>query len=327
LELFLFYLQRLQHWEVIVVGAGPCGLSCAASFTSVGLSTLVLEKGCLVDSIYRFPDGMRFFSGPEGLQIGKRSLSCAGEHPTRAEALAYYRQIIFDLRLKVRISTPVVRIDGTDEDFRVHTPSGELSAEKVVIATGYYGWPNLLHIPGESLAKVMHYFKDEHPYAGTRVMVIGGRNSAGNAALALADVGAEVTLVHRGDRFSMKPWILDAVDEAISAGRIRAYRNTRALKIHAASVSLATPLGDVVVGNDFVFAMTGYHANHDFLRANHIPLKPDAETLETGRRGIYLAGAMLSGADGCEVNIENGRAHGERILRSLCSASRLISCR
>jgi len=117
----------LQHWEVIVVGAGPCGLSCAASFTSVGLSTLVLEKGCLVDSIYRFPDGMRFFSGPEGLQIGKRSLSCAGEHPTRAEALAYYRQIIFDLRLKVRISTPVVRIDGTDEDFRVHTPSGELT--------------------------------------------------------------------------------------------------------------------------------------------------------------------------------------------------------
>ena len=304
-----------------MVGAGPCGLACAASFTNAGLSSLVLEKGCLVDSIYRFPDRMRFFSGPSALQIGNRPFHCEGRHPTRSEALAYYRQVIGQLGLNVQQSAPVVHISGWDGDFRVRTTSGEHRARKVVMATGYYGWPNLLRIPGESLPKVMHYFRDEHPYAGSRVMVIGGRNSAGNVALALSEAGAEVTLVHRRDHYSMKPWVLEELERAISAGSVRAFRSTRALEIHPRSVALCTPDGCMEVENDFVFAMTGYHPDHDFMKANRIPLNADPDSLESGRPGIYLAGAILSGALGCEVNIENGRAHGERILRHLGSVS------
>lgn len=290
-------------------------MACAASFTSAGLSTLVVEKGCLVDSIYRFPDRMRFFSGPTGLQIGNLPFHCAGRHPTRSEALAYYRRAIRHLGLHVRQSEAVVRIDGRDGDFRVRTTSDEHRTRKVVIATGYYGWPNFLQIPGANLPKVLHYFRDEHPYAGSRVMVIGGRNSAGNVALALAEAGAEVTLVHRRDGFSMKPWVLEELEHAISDGRIRALRNTRATEIHPRSVSLCTPDGRMEMENDFVFAMTGYHPDHNFLNANRIPLKLEGDSLESRRRGVYLAGAMLSGIEGCEINIENGRAHGERILR------------
>jgi thioredoxin reductase (NADPH) len=314
-------LVAMKTWDSIIVGAGPCGLSCAASLTGAGLSALVLEQGCLVDSIYRFPDGMRFFSGPEGLEVENLPLRCSGQHPTRSEALVYYGLVARHFELDVRTSKAVVRIDGTDGNFHVRTPSELYRAQKVVIATGYYGWPNLLNIPGGSLPKVMHYFKDAHPYAGLRVMVIGGRNSAGNVALALVDAGAEVTLVHRKDRFSMKPWILDAVEQASSDGGIHVYRNTQALEIGPHSVLLCTPGRTVEVENDFVFAMTGYHRDHAFLNTNRIPMAPDPNTLESGRRGIYLAGALLSGLEGCEVNIENGRAHGARILQDLSVTS------
>jgi thioredoxin reductase (NADPH) len=223
--------------------------------------------------------------------------------------------VIAQLGLKVRQGAPVVRVNGRDGDFRVLTRSDEYRARKVVVATGYYGWPKLLQIPGEGLPKVMHYFRDGHPYAGARVMVIGGRNSAGNVALALAEAGSEVTLVHRRDRFAMKPWVLEELEEALADGRIRALRSSRALQIQPHSVSLCTPQGRMEVENDFVFAMTGYRPDHDFLNANRIPLKPEGQTLESRRPGIYLAGAMLSGVHGCEINIENGRAHGERILQ------------
>jgi thioredoxin reductase (NADPH) len=260
---------------------------------------------------------MRFFSGPAGLEIGNLPLRCAGRHPTRSEALAYYRQAIRHLGLNVRQSSPVLRIDGRDGDFIVRTASDEYCARKVVVATGYYGWPNRLNIPGEELPKVMHYFRDEHPYAESRVMVIGGRNSAGNVALALAEAGAEVTLVHRRDRFSMKPWVLEELGESVSDGRIRVRLNTRAMEIYPDSVSLCTPDGRTEEGNDFVFAMTGYHPDHDFLSTNRIPLKLEGDTLESRRRGVYLAGAVVTGVQGCEINIENGRGHGEQILRDM----------
>jgi thioredoxin reductase (NADPH) len=293
----------LPFWDVIVVGAGPCGLSCAATFQAAGLETLVVEKGCLADSIYRFPDGMRFFSGPAGLEIGSLPMQCAGKHPTRSEALIYYRQVTRQFRLQIQPFTPVARIGGTDGDFRVQ----EHRARKVVVATGYFGWPNRLQIPGEELPKVTHYFRDEHPYADARVLVIGGGNSAGNTALALAGAGADVTLAHRGDRFSMKPWLREAVEDAIAGGSIRGWKNSRALQIEPHSVALETPQGLIKIDNDFVFAMTGYHPDFKFLRANGIP----------GRAGIYLAGAVC----GQDVNIENGRSHADQILSDLMVTS------
>jgi thioredoxin reductase (NADPH) len=286
----------LTSQDVIIIGAGPCGLSCAASFAAAGFSATILEKGCLVNSIYRFPDEMRFFSSPEGLQIGKLPMSCASGRPTRAEALRYYSEVVREFRLNIRPFTPVERIDGHDGNFRVN----EYRAGKVVIATGYYEWPNLL-------PKVMHYFRDAFPYIGTRVMVIGGGNSAGNVAMALTEAGAEVTLVHRRETFAMKPWLQEAVGRAIADGRIRSFPCSQALQIHSHFVTINSPHGHVEIANDFVFAMTGYHPDVTFLRANRVP----------GRAGIYLAGAVC----GQGVNIENGRSHAERILQELGATS------
>ena len=327
----------MQRYDVVVVGAGPTGLACGIELQQRGVSTVLLEKGCVVNSIYNYPTYMMFFTTPELLEIGNLPMTSLNEKPGRTEALKYYRRVADHYELNIHQYERVMSIQGDDGDFEVRTSKGEYHARKIVLATGYYDLPNMLNVPGEELDKVVHYYKEPHPYYNHDVIVVGAKNSAAIAALELFWTGARVTMVHRGSWVSdrIKYWIKPNIENRIKNGEILAYFNSRVVEIHPKTVVVETPEGPVTLKNDFVFALTGYHPDLEFLGALGIRLEPVTErprtnpdTLESDRPGIFLAGVIVAGMHTNEIFIENGRFHGKKIAEAIAgslSSSQLIS--
>jgi thioredoxin reductase (NADPH) len=324
--------SRPQNWaDVLVIGAGPTGLACAIEAQRIGLRALVLDKGCLVNSLFHYPANMTFFTTPELLEIGEIPFASANMKPTRQEALEYYRKVTEKFDLKVLQYHWVKTVTGEDNRFRVTATDRtggihDFEARKIVVATGYYDLPNMMSIPGEDLAKVSHYYHEPHPYYDSDVLVIGGKNSAAIAALELWRHGARVTLAYRGAAMhpNVKYWIKPDIENRIKNREIMAYFKSCVTEIGIDYVTLQTPQGAVRLENDFVFALTGYHPDYDFLQSLGIELSKeqcrpvcDPETLESNVPGIYVAGVIVAGAMTSEIFIENGRFHGKLIAADL----------
>jgi thioredoxin reductase (NADPH) len=314
-------------FDVLVVGAGPTGLACAIEAQRAGMSAVLVEKGCLVNSLFHYPSNLVFFTTPELLEIGDMPFTSPNQKPTRPEALEYYRKVADHYKLDIRQYERVEQVEGGDGDFTVHVVdrldgARQYHSRKLVLATGYYDLPNVMHIPGEDLPKVTHYYQEPHPYYDTDVLVIGGKNSAAIAALDLYRHGARVTLVHRGSGMSpsVKYWIKPDIENRIKAGEVTGYFQSRVREILQDEVIVDTPEGEVRIKNDFVFALTGYHPDFGFLQKLGIRLterdcRPvcNPETLESNVPGIYLAGVIVAGSATSEIFIENGRFHGRQI--------------
>jgi bacillithiol disulfide reductase len=317
--------------DVIVIGAGPTGLACAIEAQRAGFKVITLDKGCLVNSIFNYPANMIFFTTPELLEIGDIPFSSANPKPNRLEALEYYRKVAEHYKVDVRQYQRVEMVSGHDNEFHITTCDRlggvyDYVSRKVIVATGYYDRANLLRIIGEDLPKVFHYYREPHPYFDNDVLIIGGKNSAAISALDLWRHGARVTLVHRGPKMHahVKYWILPDIENRIKNGEIAAYFNTSVQEISAEHVTLLTPEGEMKLKNDFVFALTGYHPDYDFLRAMGIELSSDQcrpvcdpVTLESNVPGIYVAGVIVAGSRTNEIFIENGRFHGQQIAEDL----------
>lgn len=320
------------HLDVVVIGAGPTGLACGIDAKRAGFTVANIDKGCLVNSLFNYPSNMTFFTTPELLEIGDIPFSSPNQKPTRQEALEYYRKVTEFYKLDVRQYEPVQKIEGSDNNFVVHTTNihghkREYHARKLILATGYYDRANYLNVPGEDLPKVMHYYREPHPFFNLNVLIVGGKNSAAIAALELWRHGAKVTLVHRGAGISpsVKYWIKPDIENRIKAGQVAAYFNSRVREITLEHVVLNTPEGEVTLENDYVFALTGYHPDFEFLCSLGIQLggeadkRPvvDRQTLESNVPGIYLAGVIVAGMRTSEIFIENGRFHGQLIAADL----------
>lgn len=317
--------------DVAIVGAGPTGLACGLELKRRGLHAVLFDKGCLTNSLYNYPTNMAFFTTPELLEIGGLPMTSIGEKPVRVEALKYYRRVAEHYELEIRQYERVVRFSGEDGDFTIFTEDRlgcehQVRARKVILSTGYYDKPNYMNVPGEDLPKVQHYYREPYPYFDQDVLVVGGKNSAAIAALELFWTGARVTLVHRGEQLHdhVKYWIKPNIENRIKAGEVRGYFNSSVRRIDPESVTLQTPEGEVVLKNDYVFAMTGYHPDTEFLEQHGIyfdqaTLRPrlNAETLESERPGVYLAGVLVGGMHTNEVFIENGRFHGAQIAAGI----------
>ncbi|MBS1816095.1 MAG: YpdA family putative bacillithiol disulfide reductase [Acidobacteria bacterium] len=326
-------------FDVLVIGAGPTGMACAIEAQRAGLRPVMVDKGCLCNSIFHYPAHMTFFTTPELLEIGNMPFSSPNQKPTRAEALEYYRKVAEHYHLGVRQYHRVDHVGGSDGDFVVHTVdrfgrAKELRAKKLVVATGYYDLPNYMGIAGEDLPKVRHYYDEPHPFFDTDVLVIGGKNSAAIAALELWRHGARVTLVHRGAEMHrhVKYWILPDINNRIKNGEITAYFSTRIERIEEDCVVLATPDGPQKIANQFVFALTGYHPDFSFIEGLGVKLDEanarcpvcNPESLESNVAGIYLAGVIVAGERTNEIFIENGRFHGALIARDLARKLRHV---
>jgi thioredoxin reductase (NADPH) len=373
-------------FDVICVGAGPTGLACAIEAKRAGLRPLVIDKGVLCNSIYHYPVNMVFFTTPELLEIGDLPFVSAAEKPNRVEALKYYRKCVEHYDLELRLGEMVTRVDGADGDFRLHTSVVENNAadkmgdrgesshpiridgpssqrepgisfhehvyetRKLIVATGYYDLPNCLGVPGEDLPHVSHYYTEPHPFWRRDVVVIGGKNSAAEAALDLYRTGARVTLVHRRAELgsTIKYWVRPDIENRIKAGHIKALFNTQVVRITPEAVHVVGPLPEAPANVDQVverqkgvgitplfahekvlpavevFALTGYHPDFDFLRQLGVKLDPetnkpalDPQTLESNVPGLYLAGVVIGGKHTSEIFIENGRFHGKQIIAAL----------
>ena len=318
-------------FDLLVIGAGPTGLACAIEAQKAGFRVVLVDKGCVCNSLYHYPSHMTFFTTSELLEIGDIPFPSPNAKPNRNEALEYYRQVAAHYKLDVRQYQLVERVTGSDGDFTVHLKdrfdrTSSLHARKLAIATGYYDLPNMMGIPGEELSKVHHYYDDPHPYFGLDILVIGGKNSAAIAALELWRHGARVTLVHRDAEMHrhVKYWIKPDIENRIKAGEIKAYFRTHVVEFLPDSVILETPTGRVTLHNDFVFALTGYHPDFPFLEglgvrfegADKLPVC-DPQTLESNVPGVYLAGVIVAGSRTNEIFIENGRFHGRQIAAAL----------
>jgi thioredoxin reductase (NADPH) len=320
-----------SHFDVLVIGAGPTGMACAIEAQRAGFTVVLVDKGCLVNSLFHYPANMTFFTTPELLEIGDLPFTTANQKPNRQEALEYYRNVAQHYRLDVRQYQQVLSVTGYDSAFRAitrdrHGREHEYTARKIVVATGYYDRPNYMGIPGEELPKVMHYYTEPHPYFDMDVLIVGAKNSAAIAALELWRRGARVTLAHRGPAIhhNVKYWIKPDIENRIKNKEVTAYFNSTVCEILPEAVRLHTPEGELTLKNDFVFALTGYHPDYEFLESLGIELtrpemRPvcDPKTFESNVPGIYVAGVIVAGAKTSEIFIENGRFHGKQIAADL----------
>jgi thioredoxin reductase (NADPH) len=296
------------------------------------MRALVIDKGCLCNSLFHYPVNMVFFTTPELLEIGDLPLTCAGEKPTRADALKYYRRAARHYELELRLFEVVDHVEGSDGNFTVvtRTENGaqqRYAGRKIVVATGYYDLPNLLGVAGENLAHVSHYYTEPHEFWGQDVVVIGGKNSAAEAALDLFRNGARVTLIHRKAELgaTIKYWVRPDIENRIKAGEIRALLNARLIGIARDHVVVRNGSGgEQIVPARQVFALTGYHPDYDFLEKLGVQLDPvsrkpalNPQSLESNVPGIHLAGVVIGGNKTGEIFIENGRFHGKQIVDAL----------
>jgi len=319
-------------YDIIIVGGGPIGLACALEAKQANLNYLILEKGCLVNSLYNYPQNMTFFSSSERLEIGDIPFVTTNPKPRRTEALEYYRRIQQKFELDTHLFEEVLDIKKNEsENFYVTTSKGSYTSRKVIIATGFYDIPMLLNIPGEELSKVRHYYDDPHYYSGQKVIVVGASNSSIDAALETFRKGAKVTLVIRSNEISprVKYWEKPDIENRIAAGEIDVLYNSQLTAISETSVSIQTPTGITVLENDFVLALTGYRPNFDFLRKVGIDIPKQTpciphhneQTMETNIKGLYLAGVVCGGLNTHLWFIENSRIHAKQIIAHIQSMS------
>ncbi|MDN4608757.1 YpdA family putative bacillithiol disulfide reductase [Sporosarcina highlanderae] len=312
--------------DAIVIGGGPCGLSAAIEIQNKGLDVLIIEKENIVNSIYRYPTHQTFFSSSIKLSIGDIPFITAKEKPKRNDALVYYRHVAELKKLSINSFETVEEVEKQNNVFIVRTNLKTYSAKHIVIATGYYDNPNKLGIAGEDLPNVFHYFKEAHPFFGKNVVVIGGKNSAVDAAIELVRAGAKVTVIYRGCDYSpsVKPWILPGFDSLIRNGEIDMHFNSNVLGITSDTVVFEKEGKKISIENDYVFAMIGYHPDHSFLERIGIEIdietgRPtyDDLTMETNIQGLYIAGVIAAGNNTNEIFIENGRDHGVLIANHI----------
>jgi thioredoxin reductase (NADPH) len=321
----------MDRYDIICIGAGPTGLATAIEAKRAGMRPLVIDKACLCNSIYRYPVNMVFFTTPELLEIGELPLVCSAEKPTRGEALKYYRKAAEHYALELRLYERVTRLEGHNGDFTVVTKTEKgmqqsYRGKKVAVATGYYDLPNPLCVPGENLPHVSHYYTEPHPYWGQDVVVIGGKNSAAEAALDLYRNGARVTLVHRNKDLgaTVKYWVRPDIENRIKAGQVKALFETRVKEITTDEVVIENTAGERRLPARQVFALTGYHPDYAFIEGLGVQLDPESrkprlnpKTLESNVPGIHLAGVVTGGRHTGEIFIENGRLHGKQIVEGL----------
>jgi thioredoxin reductase (NADPH) len=322
-----------ECYDVIIIGGGPIGLVCGLEAIKSGLKYLILEKGTLVNSLYNYPDNMTFFSTSERLEIGGIPFVSNNAKPNRNEALEYYRRVTASSNLRVHLFEKVINVEKSDDLFNVQSTRASYTSPNIIISTGFYDIPYLLHVKGEELDKVKHYYKNPHYYAFQKVLVVGAANSAVDVALETWRKGATVTMVIRGDKISdrVKYWVKPDIENRIAEGSIKAYFNSVVTEIRDYEVDINTPGGIITIENDWVLSMTGYQPNLDFLRNLGIHLsedevcKPDYndENYETNAKGIYLAGVICGGMNTHRLFIENSREHAEKIIRDITKKKNL----
>jgi thioredoxin reductase (NADPH) len=317
----------MEEKEVIIIGAGPIGLACGIEAQKADLSYVILEKGCLVNSLYHYPLNMTFFSTSERLEIGGVPFISNNPKPTRSEALEYYRRVCTSWNLNVKLYEKVEEVKKAGNYFQVTTTKSKYQAKSVILALGFYDLPFLLHVEGEELSKVKHYYDEPHPYFGQKVAVIGAANSAVDVALETWRKGAEVTMIIREDaiRESVKYWVRPDIENRIKEGSIKAFFNSEVIRITPKAIEISTPLGNQMLENDFVLAMTGYQPPFDFMKSMgitfhddefHTPVY-DEQTMESNVPGLYLAGVLCGGLKTNKWFIENSRIHAEIIIKDL----------
>lgn len=312
---------------VIIIGAGPIGLACGIALKNKNIPFRIIDKGCLVNSIYHYPVNMTFFSTADRLEIGGIPFISHNVKPTRREALEYYRRVCVHFDLPVQLYEKVESISGNDGEFVIKTDKDTYIADKVVISSGFYSDPHRMEIPGEDLPKVKHYYDEPHPYSFQKVLVIGAGNSGVDVALETFRSGSEVTMAVRGAELkkTVKYWVKPDIENRIKDGDINAYFNTEVSRIDEKTVTLNTPDGEKVIENDFVLAMTGYEPDFSLLEAAGVvmgddPMKTpvyDEETMESNKKGIYLAGVVCGGLQTNKWFIENSRFHADLIADDL----------
>jgi len=320
---------------VVIIGAGPIGLATAIALKQRDIPSLIIDRGCLVNSIYNYPVNMTFFSTSDRLEIGDIPFISHGPKPTRKEALEYYRRPAEHYDLNVNLYETVESVTGDDGNFEVKTDKNTFKADKVVVATGFYGQENLMNVPGEDLPKVLHYYDEPHRYAWQDVLVVGGGNSAADAALETYRANANVSILVRNDTLkeTIKYWVKPDIDNRIEEGSITGYFNSEVVEIRKNEVDIQTPDGLKTIPNDFVLAMTGYRPHFGLMRELGIELTDDEvkmpvfkeESLETNRAGMYVAGVVCGGMDTSRLFIENTRVHADQIAKDIARSVSAVS--
>ncbi|HSL90572.1 MAG TPA: YpdA family putative bacillithiol disulfide reductase [Ignavibacteriaceae bacterium] len=317
----------MNKFDVLIVGAGPIGLTCGIEAVKRNISHLIIEKGCLVNSLFHYPTNMTFFSTSDRLEIGNIPFVSHGDKPTRREALEYYRRVADSWNLNIHTYETVTDIIRKENQFIIQTSKSQYLAKHVIVSTGFYDYPSKLNISGEDLPKVMHYFTEAHPYSYLNLAVIGGGNSAVDVALETFRRKSKVTMIVRESSLkeSVKYWVKPDIENRIKEGSIKALFNSEVKEIRETEIDVLTPFGMMTIKNDFVFAMTGYQPDYQFLSKIGIDVSGDEirvpkfnpETFETNIDGLYLAGVVCGGMETNKWFIENSRDHAEKIFNHI----------
>ncbi|WP_323702316.1 YpdA family putative bacillithiol disulfide reductase [Mammaliicoccus sp. Dog046] len=318
----------MQEFESLIIGGGPCGLSAAIEQKRKGIQTVVIEKGNVVDAIYNYPTHQTFFSSSDKLGIGDVPFIVEDLKPKRNQALVYYREVVKHHQLDIRTFEEVLTVKKVDNRFLVSTTKQTYKVRFLTIATGYYGQPNKLEVEGQELSKVMHYFKEAHPYFNQNVVIIGGKNSAVDAAIELEKAGANVTVLYRGSEYSksIKPWILPNFESLAKHEKISMHFNSEVERIDEDTLTFSKNGQSYTIKNDFVFAMIGYHPDYQFLEScgvetitNEFGTAPsfNKDTMESNVDNLYIAGVIAAGNDANTIFIENGKFHGGTIAQDI----------
>ncbi|QPH41465.1 YpdA family putative bacillithiol disulfide reductase [Pedobacter endophyticus] len=318
-------LENQNHYDILIIGAGPIGMACAIEAQKAGLSYLIIEKGALVNSLFNYPVFMTFFSTSQKLEIGGVPFVTINPKPNRNEAVEYYRRVAETFNLNINLFETVKQVTKNEDIFELSTSKASYTSNNVIVATGFYDVPLLMNVPGEELPKVTHYYKDPHLYAFQNVVVVGANNSGVDAALETYRKGANVTMVIRSGELgpNVKYWVRPDIENRIKEGSISAHFNSELLEIRENEVDIRTPDGIKTISNDFVIAMTGYQPDFAMLRKFGIELPESLcpayndETMETNVKGLYLAGVVCGGLDTHKLFIENSRVHAEMIVKNI----------